>query len=87
MQTFSTSADVVKTSSSQQQQQHHRRSSVESDTVPVILKRGRLNLTPIAADSSWYSGVAAVTAETMPRAFWQPVGDTQVCITMLCSGS
>ena len=45
---------------------------------PIVIKRGRLTLTPITADSSWYRGVAAVTAETMPRAFWQPAGDLQV---------
>ena len=49
---------------------------------PVVIKRGRLTLTPITADSSWYRGVAAVTAETMPRAFWQPTGDLQVQISI-----
>ncbi len=47
---------------------------------PIVIKRGRLTLTPITADSSWYQGIAAVTAETMPRAFWQPTGDLQVQI-------
>ena len=54
-----------------------------ADSSPVILKRGRLNLTPITADSSWYSGVAAVTAETMPRAFWQPIADSNVRLPIL----
>jgi hypothetical protein len=48
---------------------------------------GRLNLRPITANSSWYSGVAAVTAEIMPRAFWQPPGDSQVTFLLSSQSS
>jgi len=44
---------------------------------------GPLALTPITANSSWYSGVAAVTAQIMPRALWQSTaGDSQVVSTI-----
>ena len=61
-----------------------RESNLRPSNAPVQNRPGPLSLAPTSSNSSWYSGVAAVTAQIMPRPTWQPPSEAE---DQVCGGS